>query len=378
MNSRVGYRLRPVQPQPPAPHLDLSQLDVPLPCLFMYKNDKPANVFMPTEALLRGLQRAIDAHPVLYGIHPSTEGVHIYTSNVAYPIASFDSQWSHATICRGLDVPTWLHHYCVDIYSLVKFISTWASFLPLFDRSLFRGIPEQSPHKYHEVLSSMPTTTPLGMRVGAMLRISAAKIADLKAIITESLSLSANKTHTIEWVSTANALGPYSEQRPPDAICHLGYPVNLRFLAPDIVPSNYFGNALVSAIVTSTVKDILEQPIGYLAAQLRQAGEAITPDGISGKVNELAGLLAMHRYILGTDCCYSDWTKFELQSLDFGHGHPICVRSPRTATISPTCLLRNMLPQQDGLEVYLVDSSVHITRMKEDKELCKYFDGSIE
>ncbi|RKP26504.1 transferase [Syncephalis pseudoplumigaleata] len=445
MRERIGYRLRPIRPQPPQPvafsHLDLSQLNVPLPCLFIYKNDNPASApFMPTDALLAGLQRAVDMHPVLYGrlghaasglpeIQPSTEGVRIYVADVAYPIAAFDGSWSHATTCRGLGVPTWLvteqkmlfgakitrfagntgvaiaivqHHYCVDIYSLVKFIGAWASFVrgetpeaPLLDRTLLRGHPRPPASDCRQALASvMPLAKPSAVTcIGAMLRISAANIAALKAVVAESLpTLNGHSNNSndddIAWVSTANALGALlyrarlrATQRPPDAPCHLGYPVNLRFLFPDLVPRNYFGNALVSATVTSTAGDILGRPIGHLAARLRQAGNAFTRERIADKIDELAALLAAwppsretHQYILGTDCCYSDWTKFELQSLDFGQGHPICVRSPRTAPISPTCLLRNMLPGQDGMEVYLVDDSVHIARMKQDKELLAYFE----
>jgi hypothetical protein len=72
MNNHIDYRLRPIKPQPPSPvsfsHLDLSLLNVSLPCLFIYKYDNPANPFMPTEALLNGLQRTVDAHPLLYAV----------------------------------------------------------------------------------------------------------------------------------------------------------------------------------------------------------------------------------------------------------------------------------------------------------------------
>ncbi|KAI9596191.1 transferase [Syncephalis fuscata] len=427
IKERIGYRLRPLKPQPPLPvsfsHLDLSQLNVPLPCLFIYPNSNPAVEFMPTNALLEGLKRAVDTHPILYGrlgygissmpeIQPSTEGVHIYTSEVAYPIASFDSSWGHATVCRGLGVPTWLvtqkhmlfgakitrfanntgvaiavvqHHYCVDIYSFVRFIATWASFVrgeqpepSLFDRSLLCGIPGNS---LHNDLSSD------GPRLGVILRISASKLQALKAAAINTLPIT-NDANDITWVSTANALGALlyrarlrAEQRPANAICHLSYPVNLRFLAPSLVPPNYFGNGLISATITGKTGDMLDRPIGYLAARLREAGNAITLATIPEKINDLAKLFVTwppprgtYQYILGTDCCYSDWTKFELQSLDFGYGHPICVRSPRTAQVSPTCLLQNMLPQQDGLEVYMVDSAVHLARMKQDKELHEYIE----
>lgn len=106
MNNRIDYRLRPIKPQPSSPvsfnHLDLSQLNVPLPCLFIYKNCNPANPFMPNEVLLNGLQRVVDAHLILYDrlsygnigfpeIQPPTKGVHVYVNDVAYSFASFDS-----------------------------------------------------------------------------------------------------------------------------------------------------------------------------------------------------------------------------------------------------------------------------------------------
>lgn len=114
----------------------------------------------------------------------------------------FDAKIIRFASSTGVAIAIIQHHYCVGVYSLLRFISTLASFvrgespeLPLFNHSLFCGLPDQPSPGYHEALESVSLSMPTASTttcVGAILRISAVKIADLKAAVTESLSMPTN------------------------------------------------------------------------------------------------------------------------------------------------------------------------------------------
>ena len=217
------------------------------------------------------------------------------------------------------------------------------------------------------------------------LKIEQASVAAIKGVAMEALS------HGKNFVSTDDAITAFLWQSISRArlsrldastVTWLGRAVNVRpFLG---IPENCTGAIQNATHHSHTIKQLLDQPLGVLALQLR---DALAPETstIAQETREMASFL--HRTpdksvaIYGANIdpskglTLSSWSKLNSYSLDFGlgFGKPEAVRIPRFEPLEGPVYL---LPKtRDGaIEVALSLKNEDLGILKTDKEFTKYVD----
>ncbi|KAI9594109.1 transferase [Syncephalis fuscata] len=421
--------------------LDLFQPPVYIKPLFIYRNFDPSAVFMPTYTLVDGLRRALDQFPILYGrfektpdqrvqIQSSLEGIPVYEAFLNMPLSRLEPYWRHADMPLALDPGHFVaergdpllivqitrfanntgvaitivqHHLCVDIFSIVQFARIWAENVRRGPLAINNTATNLSVTHNRQLLQGKPTRIPITPlkptrllpkqdRSMLILQVSRKNLAQLK--IDAHATLPTHGNYAIPWVSSLDALSaliarahlrlqknkhdnPLVNSQPRT----ISMPIDLRYRTPKQVPANYFGNGTLPALTSVTAEEVLNRPIGYLAAKLRTTINRYTEETLPSMLSELANepfgwptsKSALYRFSTA-DICLTDWSKSPLYDVNFGHGPPVRFRVAGNPKGPPGCYLRMPPTAINGLEFYIAVQVDQIEQFKSDTELGKYVD----
>ncbi|KAM4080131.1 hypothetical protein ACB094_09G168400 [Castanea mollissima] len=225
----------------------------------------------------------------------------------------------------GIFIGCTINHCAVDGSSFWHFFNTWSEisrgniinptsqlFPPIFQRCFFSGIinfPIHIPVHPNEISDerSFPT---LKQRV---FHFSKKKIAQLKAKANAEMgtttisSLQAVLGHL--WRAVVRSRH-YSDNQE----VHYGVLVGVRQRIQPPLPAEYVGNAVLFGNVTTTVDNLLEHGLGWLAWQINKVIASQTAEEMKNGVTSNA-------LITGSS------PRFNVYGNDFGWGRPITVRS---------------------------------------------------
>uniref|UniRef100_J3MXJ9 Uncharacterized protein n=1 Tax=Oryza brachyantha TaxID=4533 RepID=J3MXJ9_ORYBR len=94
------------------------------------------------------------------------------------------------------------------------------------------------------------------------------------------------------------------------------------------LPSPYFGNAIVRDLVTVTVRDILSQPLGFAAEQIKRAVARVDDAFVRSVIDflevesEKGSQAARGQFMPETDLWVVSWLGMPMYDADFGWGRP--------------------------------------------------------
>ncbi|KAI9592139.1 transferase [Syncephalis fuscata] len=379
--------------------------------------------------LIKGLRLTLNQFSIYYGrlgktednrieIRPSDEGIRLYETHITTDFDKLGPHWRYADIpldfdteplaaergdplCvvkitrfannSGVAIATLQHHLIVDIASANQFVRVWADYV--------RGDSPPTFESNRSLLKSRLTNTgalsfPTGLSITSLLKpqktailyATADNLAKLKADVQADIPT--DQKDSVPWISTLDALNALlirAQLRVESSsdIRVLTIPLNLRSRLPDKIPLNYFGNATLPIMMKITVKDILSQSIGYLAAMIRREINKIDENYIDELLVKAANLhtewptldFILKRFC-ELDLCLTDWSKSDLYSADFGHGKPIRFRCAGAIYGPPVCNI-GVPPSDtsstiDGTELYASVPADSFELFAQDEELCKY------
>ncbi|RKP22399.1 transferase [Syncephalis pseudoplumigaleata] len=404
-----------------------------------YKNHANKPDFLPTDKLLAGLKTVLDHYPMLYGrlalrddgeyeVRPSTEGIPFIEAAAEEDFAAFEPDCPQHRITpdlRAITQPPSEHtpllgikltrfannsgavicfscsHYVADGYACLSFIKNWTAivrgesrlpFPPSNDRQLLRldikpSEEEQRQFFQQQQKQHQPDYQPgsnASVNKGVIIQFTTDKLHALKADAIASLSDAEKKAG---WFSTIDAVIALvwratvrARALPKDRPLTYREAVNMCSSYPDL-PDNYYGNTTNQALITIKAGDIVDSPLGRIAARQRQeilASRAHTMEqwlmqaDITSKTS-LAERAA--NWLPFTDYIVTDWSKFGFYAIDFGEGRPAYCRRffyPRKGVI---CIL-GMPPASDGsprgLDVCITVDETSYDRFCNDNELLAY------
>lgn len=240
----------------------------------------------------------------------------------------------------GIFIGCTLNHCVVDGSSFWHFFNTWSEISrgnninptsispPIFQRCYFDGIidfPLHIPFHHNEISDVRSIPPPLKQKV---FHFSKKKISQLKA--KANAEMSTNNISSLQavlghlWRSVVRNRHCSANQ---EAHYHVAVGMRQRIQPP--LPEEYFGNAILLGTVTTTVENLLEHELGWVASQINKViasqtveeGRKCIEDWVkSPKISILRGVTC-NALITGSS------PRFNMYGNDFGWGRPIAVRS---------------------------------------------------
>ncbi|RKP23603.1 hypothetical protein SYNPS1DRAFT_30640 [Syncephalis pseudoplumigaleata] len=146
-------------------------------------------------------------------------------------------------------------------------------------------------------------------------------------------------------------------------------------------PMEYFGNVINKVLFTATAGDIVDRPLGRMAAMHRQeilASRAHTMEqwlmqsDITSKTSLAERIVIRLPYV---DYSATDWSKFKCYTVDFGEGCPTFLRHSTYVQKHIICILDRPCAPDGSSTGYDVSISVDETsydRFCNDNELLAY------
>ncbi|ORX97077.1 hypothetical protein K493DRAFT_300604 [Basidiobolus meristosporus CBS 931.73] len=426
----VGSPFRLLQPATPLPSqaiqlndVDLFQLPFYVYPTFIFRNDDRLSQFLPTEKLIEGLRQALNHFPILYGrlgrtaadgveVQPSGEGVPVYESQTDTSVQDLEPHWCCSDIpvdsdsykldaqqgdplCvvqitrfagnTGIALTVILHHFCVDIFSAAQFTRTWADFVRgcsppecVQNRALLQARPTGNSTPPPSVDTSASMQKP---RTVALVLASAKNLNKLKEDVQATLP--AGEKFSVPWISTLDALHALLidgylrfDDSGDDRI--IAVQVNIRNRAPSRIPANYFGNAVLPITIQVSAKDVLSQPLGYVAAKVRHEINQLDEEAVLAMIDRLGDDpfgWPTHESLMRTfntmDLGLTDWSKANLYAIDFGHGPPTRFRVAKRKQGPPAMYIETP-PDLDGLEIFVTIPTDFFEQFRTDPQLNKY------
>ncbi|RKP27668.1 transferase [Syncephalis pseudoplumigaleata] len=406
---------------------------------FLYKNHAGKPDFLPTDRLVAGLKTVLDHYPMLYGrlalrddgeyeVRPSTEGVPFIETAAEEDFAAFEPDCPQHCISPNLQAITQppsehtpllgikltrfasnsgvaicfsCSHYVADGYACLSFIKNWAAivrgelklpFPPADGRQLLRLDPKPSEEEQRQFFRQQqkqhqPDYQPgsnASVNKGVIIRFTTDKLQALKADAMASLS---DAEKEAGWFSTMDAIcmlvwratiraRMVAKERPLTCMTA----VTMRDKHPDL-PKGYFGNGFNQSLLTATAGDIVDRPLGRMAAMHRQgilASRAHTMEQWLMQADMTSKTLLAERaanWLPFADYFITDWSKFGYYTVDFGEGRPAYCRrffNPHKRVI---CIL-DMPPTLDGsptgFDVCITVDETSYDRFCADNELLAY------
>ncbi|RKP22366.1 transferase [Syncephalis pseudoplumigaleata] len=406
---------------------------------FLYKNHAGKPDFLPTDRLVAGLKTVLEHYPILYGrlalrddgeyeVRPSTEGIPFIEAAAEEDFAAFEPDCPQHRITPDLRAIDQLpsehmpllgikltrfannsgavicvsrHHYIADGHAFALFIKNWAAivrgesrlpFPPSNDRRLLRldikpSEEEQRQFFLQQQKQHQPDYQPgsnASVNKGVIIRFTTDKLQALKADAMASLSDAEKKAGWFSTMDAAIALVWRATVRAraiaKDRLLTHREAINMRSSYPDL-PDNYFGNITNQALITIKAGDIVDSPLGRIAARQRQeilASRAHTMEqwlmqaDITSKTTQLERIINRTPFV---DIFITDWSKFGSYIIDFGEGRPIYYRRWIVAPVRLLYIL-GMPPASDGsstgLEFSLGIDETSYDRFCNDNELLAY------
>ncbi|KAM3738985.1 hypothetical protein ACB098_09G171600 [Castanea mollissima] len=240
----------------------------------------------------------------------------------------------------GIFIGCTLNHCVVDGSSFWHFFNTWSEISrgnntnptsispPIFQRCYFDGIidfPLHIPFHHNEISDERSIPRPLKQKV---FHFSKRKISQLKAKANAEMgtnnisSLQAVLGHL--WPSVVRNRRCSANQE-----AHYHVLVGMRQRIQPPLPEEYLGNAVLLGTVTTTVENLLEHGLGWVASQINKViasqtveeGRKCIEDWVKApKISTLGGV-TRNALITGSS------PRFNVYGNDFGWGRPIAVRS---------------------------------------------------
>uniref|UniRef100_A0ACD5YA90 Uncharacterized protein n=1 Tax=Avena sativa TaxID=4498 RepID=A0ACD5YA90_AVESA len=269
----------------------------------------------------------------------------------------------------GMVLGTGMHHYALDGRSSFHFVQVWSSMArgaaeaiapPFLDRSPLRArsppvILFDHSHEYHQKQVGCATSNRSPDLTGAILRVTNAQAAKLRAQTGESLFRSL-VAHI--WRCTLKARGLAADSK-----SRLYTVVDMRARLSPPLPGAFFGNAGVRTSVTANVGDLLANHLKFGAQRLRTA---------TGQGDEFARSLVDYletaderskpgRELPDTDLRVISWMGMVSHDADFGWGE-LALLAP--AAMSYTWFVYNIGNTGD-VAVAVAMKPGHLERFKE-------------
>ncbi|KAM4091854.1 hypothetical protein ACJW30_09G167700 [Castanea mollissima] len=240
----------------------------------------------------------------------------------------------------GIFIGCTLNHCVADGSSFWHFFNTWSEISrgnntnptsispPIFQRCYFDGIidfPLHIPFHHNEISDERSIPPPLKQKV---FHFSKRKISQLKAKANAEMgtnnisSLQAVLGHL--WRSVVRNRRCSANQE-----AHYHVLVGMRQRIQPPLPEEYLGNAVLLGTVTTTVENLLEHGLGWVASQINKViasqtveeGRKCIEDWVKApKISTLGGVTS-NALITGSS------PRFNVYGNDFGWGRPIAVRS---------------------------------------------------
>ncbi|KAG8056793.1 hypothetical protein GUJ93_ZPchr0002g23719 [Zizania palustris] len=236
--------------------------------------------------------------------------------------------------CGGVAVGTGMHHVTMDGAGAFQFIRTWTGLArgldatavtaapPSHERTLLRSrspphVPFEHPVYSPSYLNGRPR--PFGTRV---YNVSPKLLADIKAACAPGVSTYCAVTAHL-WRAMCVARG-----LPSDAETRLRVPANIRQRLSPPLPAHYFGNAIVRDLVTVPVRDVLSQPLGFVAERIKRAVARVNDAFVRSVIDflevesEKGNQAARGQFMPETDLWVVSWLGMPIYDADFGWGRP--------------------------------------------------------
>uniref|UniRef100_A0ACD5Y1S2 Uncharacterized protein n=1 Tax=Avena sativa TaxID=4498 RepID=A0ACD5Y1S2_AVESA len=264
--------------------------------------------------------------------------------------------------CGGVAVGTGMHHVTMDGAGAIQFIRMWTSLArgldaasvspspPTHDRTVLRA--RSPPHVTFEHPVYSPSNLnglprPFVTRVYA---VPPKLLADIKSGCAPGVSTYCAVTaHLWRAMCVARGLAPDAESR-------LRVPANIRSRLRPQLPANYFGNAIVRDLVTVRVGDVLTQPLGFVADQIRRAVARVDDAFVRSVIDylelesEKGSQAARGQFMPETDLWVVSWLGMPMSDADFGWGAPKFV-APAQMFGSGTAYVMQPPDKDDGVSV---------------------------
>jgi shikimate O-hydroxycinnamoyltransferase len=261
--------------------------------------------------------------------------------------------------CGGVAVGTGMHHVTMDGAGAFQFIRTWTGLSrgldaaaaspspPSHDRTLLRArspphVPFEHPVYSPSYLNGLPR--PFVTRVYS---VPPKLLADIKAACAPGVSTYGAVTAHL-WRAMCVARG-----LPHDAESRLRVPANIRQRVRPPLPSPYFGNAIVRDLVTVPVRDILSQPLGFVAERIKHAVARVDDAFVRSVIDflelesEKGNQAARGQFMPETDLWVVSWLGMPIYDADFGWGRPAFV-APAQMFGSGTAYVTQAPDKDDG------------------------------
>ncbi|EAZ09138.1 hypothetical protein OsI_31408 [Oryza sativa Indica Group] len=261
--------------------------------------------------------------------------------------------------CGGVAVGTGMHHVTMDGAGAFQFIRTWTGLsrgldaaaaspsLPSHDRTLLRArspphVPFEHPVYSPSYLNGLPR--PFVTRVYS---VPPKLLADIKGDCAPGVfTYGAVTAHLWRAMCVARGL-------PHDAESRLRVPANIRQRVRPPLPSPYFGNAIVRDLVTVPVRDILSQPLGFVAERIKHAVARVDDAFVRSVIDflelesEKGNQAARGQFMPETDLWVVSWLGMPIYDADFGWGRPAFV-APAQMFGSGTAYVTQAPDKDDG------------------------------
>lgn len=329
---------------------------------------------------------SFEPSPDLKMLHPSTQGV---DELVQVQLTRFS--------CGSMVVGFVSHHLVADGQGTSNFLVAWGqatrgvdiSPVPFINRNdLFsrREIPQfdQFEHRGVEYMSKRSKHSPSenGILEDEILvhkvRYPREFLAKLKASASSQLG-EKRPYSTFEsllghvWRTMTKARG-----LDEDETTHVKLSVNGRMRLKPNLP-NYFGNMVLWALPTSTVKDLINEPLSYAAKAIHDSVAKVNDDYFSSfidfasckvKEEELVPAADCTKRILTPNIIVDSWLRFQFYELDFGTGCPFAFM-PTYIPVDGLLFLLPTSPEDGSVDVVV---SLFKDKLETFKEICYCLD----
>ncbi|GFZ21060.1 hypothetical protein Acr_29g0002220 [Actinidia rufa] len=252
--------------------------------------------------------------------------------------------------CGGISVGLGISHVLVDGQAAGHFISNWARIargeqierIPSLDRTKLR--PEESWAPRFDHPEFKPATLLIGHSSNleerkkettvAMLKLSKDQISKLRTKANSANCTSFTRYEVVSahlWRCACKARRQESEQ-----VTNMRIVVDFRNHMEPPLPKEYFGNAILHVMATTTFGEIVSKPLAYAAGKIRQAKEMVTNEYVRSYLAYLKNERDLSRFryfhVVGypkglfygnPNIEITSWTNLSIFGTNFGWGKEI-------------------------------------------------------
>ncbi|KAG0447440.1 hypothetical protein HPP92_028325 [Vanilla planifolia] len=391
---------------------DRAAFNLHVPVLYAFLPPNPSN-----DSLKLGLSRILSYFPHLAGrittdnhlgslcIHLNDAGVRVIETTVSSTLADMlpldatsNLSYLHPSIgdgvefllqiqfnrysCGGLVIGATSHHRVADGQSMSNFFTSWANMVrrgtgphppPFLDRAAIvvpRNIPRvEFNHRevefrppvdsFHEATDATATFKVENLKVF----FPSDFIARLKALVPERRcsTFEVLLSHLWRVISKARGL-------PESQVTKVRVAVNGRARMRPVVPAEFFGNLVLWAHPTATVRELAAEG-GGLANAVRIINEAVERvddryfrsfiDFGEVECGDMEATAPATGSVLCPNLEVDSWLRFNFHDIDFGSGSP-CSFLPPNLPVEGLMLFVPLTKEKDGVDVFIALAAEHV------------------